>query len=179
MNILTLRYPVSTLDNQPLLSADSELSEETLDVLISSSRAKSYQRQDLLHYGSIKVDLLHFLNSPHYTTIFSSQQKIPYILNLFKLMESVHLVLPVLQSLDYFKYHDFYTYRHILNVFALSTLLAKDMISDYQELIKEASSGPVHDIGKICVPLHILKKSKPLTRTELSALTHHPVAGYV
>ncbi len=94
-------------------------------------------------------------------------------------MERVHLVFPVLQSLDYFKHHDYYTYRHILNVFALATLLAEAMVSNFQELVEEITSGPVHDIGKICVPLHILKKSDPLSQTEMNALVHHTTAGHV
>ena len=95
------------------------------------------------------------------------------------ILETVHLSIPILQSLDYFKQHDFYTYAHILMVFALSTLLAKDLIPDYQECIQLSATGPTHDIGKICVPLDILKKTTPLTKTERSFIEHHAVAGYV
>ena len=94
-------------------------------------------------------------------------------------MKSVRIVVPVLQSLDYFKKHDFHTYRHILTVSALSTLLAKDLLSDHQDLIREAATGPTHDFGKVCVPLHILKKSQPLTRRERSILKHHTAAGHI
>jgi HD-GYP domain-containing protein (c-di-GMP phosphodiesterase class II) len=64
-------------------------------------------------------------------------------------------------------------------VFALSTLLAKDLIPDYQEWIQLSATGPTHDIGKICVPLHILKKTTPLAKTEWGFLEHHAAAGYV
>jgi HD-GYP domain-containing protein (c-di-GMP phosphodiesterase class II) len=64
-------------------------------------------------------------------------------------------------------------------VFALSTLLAKDLIPDYQECIRLSATGPTHDIGKVCVPLHVLKKETPLTKTERSFLEHHAAAGYV
>jgi HD-GYP domain-containing protein (c-di-GMP phosphodiesterase class II) len=95
------------------------------------------------------------------------------------ILEAVHLAIPVLQSLDYFKQHDFFTYAHILMVFALSTLLAKDLIHDYQDCIRLSTTGPTHDIGKICVPLHILKKTTPLTKTERGFIEHHSAAGYV
>ena len=176
MSNLTLLYPVRTLDNRLLLPAGSMLSVETLDALVSSSRTRSYQDHSLLQYGSVKKDLIYFLNLPPYNVIFSDRKQIS---DLFNLMESINLVLPILQSLEYFKKHDFYTYRHILMVFALSTLLAEDLVSDYYDRIKEAASGPSHDIGKTCVPLHILKKPDPLTRTELNTLIHHSAAGYV
>jgi HD-GYP domain-containing protein (c-di-GMP phosphodiesterase class II) len=64
-------------------------------------------------------------------------------------------------------------------VFALSTLLAKDLISDYEKCTRLSATGPTHDIGKMCVPLHILKKKTPLTKMERSFLEHHAAAGYV
>ncbi|HID30999.1 MAG TPA: HD domain-containing protein, partial [Desulfobacterales bacterium] len=36
-----------------------------------------------------------------------------------------------------------------------------------------------HDFGKVCVPLHILAKSDPLTWSEKNILRHHTTAGYV
>ncbi|MBI4699285.1 MAG: hypothetical protein HY758_10400 [Nitrospirae bacterium] len=176
MENVSLKYHVSTLDNHLLLPAGTRLSADILEALIVSGREKPYKKLPLLQYGSIKDDLLHFLNLPPYQTIFSDKKKIPKLL---KLMESVHLVGPVLESMDYFKHHDPYTYHHILNVFALSTLLAMDMVSVNKALMDEVSTGPVHDIGKICVPLHILKKARPLTATELKVMKHHAAAGYV
>ena len=64
-------------------------------------------------------------------------------------------------------------------VFVLSTRLIKDLISGYEQCTRLASTGPTHDIGKICVPLHILKKTMPLTKMERSFLEHHAAAGYV
>ena len=40
-------------------------------------------------------------------------------------------------------------------------------------------TGPTHDFGKINIPLQVLKKTDPLTRTERSILEHHSLAGYV
>ena len=176
MSDLTLLYPVHTLNKQLLFPAGSILSAEIFDSFVSSNRTTSYQNYSLLQYSSIKEDLLNFLGLSPYNVVFSDERQISGLLNL---MESVHLVLPVLQSLDFFKKNDFYTYRHILMVFALSTLLAQDLVSDYEDRVKEAATGPTHDIGKICVPLDILKKSDPLTKTELSTLEHHAAAGYV
>ncbi len=173
---LTLRHPIHTLDNQLLLAPGAFLTQETLDSFISSDRPYSYPTHPLLLHGSVKEDCLNFINSPPYGVIFSDKKEAN---NLLKILEAVHLPIPILQSLDYFKQHDFCTYAHILMVFALSTLLAKDLIPDYEECIRLSATGPTHDIGKICVPLHILKKTTPLSRTERGFIEHHAAAGYV
>jgi HD-GYP domain-containing protein (c-di-GMP phosphodiesterase class II) len=94
-------------------------------------------------------------------------------------MERLQVPFPFLQSLDYFKNHDFYTYNHNLIVSALSTRLSGILISDDRDVPKNAVTSPTHDIGKICIPFHILNKSEPLTLDERSILEHHAVAGYI
>jgi HD-GYP domain-containing protein (c-di-GMP phosphodiesterase class II) len=171
-----LQHPIRTLDDQLLFPPGTLLTEETLDAVIDSHRANSFQTSPLLLHSSVKQDCLNFLSIPPYATIFQDKKQIDDLLNL---LETVHFSIPILQSLDYFKQHDLYTYTHVLMVFALSTLLAKDLIPDYQERIHLSATGPTHDIGKMCVPLHILKKTTPLTKTERSFLEHHAAAGHV
>ncbi len=173
---LTLRYPIRTLDNEVLFSPGTFLTQETLDAVIDSNRSYPYQTYPLLSYRSVKENYLNFLSNPPYDIIFSDNTKINDFLNI---LETVLLPIPILQSLDYFKQHDFYTYAHTLIVFALSTLLARDLIPDYQKFFQMSATGPTHDFGKICVPLDILKKETPLTKTERSFIEHHAVAGYV
>jgi HD-GYP domain-containing protein (c-di-GMP phosphodiesterase class II) len=175
MSDLILSHPVTTLDDRLLLPAGSQLSAEILDDLISRAGTVTYQQSPLIQYGSIKGDILNFITLPPYNVIFSEQRTIDDLLNL---MENIHVISPVLQSLDYFKQNDFYTYRHILNVFALYALLTNVMKLSNWARLKEATTGPIHDFGKICVPLNILKKSSPLKREERSFLEHHSVAGY-
>jgi len=67
----------------------------------------------------------------------------------------------------------------MLMIFALSTLLAKILVPDFQRRLHNATAGPSHDLGKVCVPLDILMKRDPLTRAERDILFQHPVAGYV
>jgi len=173
---MRLLYPVHTLDNKLLLPAGTVLSSGTLEDLISLGKAISYQTHPLLKYGMVKHDLLRQMSRPPYDLIFCGQEKIEEVMTM---LEKVHLVIPVLQSLDYFKRDDYHTYCHVLMVFALSALIAKDLLPDYREWINEVSTGPTHDIGKICVPLHTLKKATPLTKTEKSIIDHHTTAGYV
>src|SRR4030042_1227506 len=173
---LTLQHPIRTLNNQLLFPSGTLLTEETLNAVINSHRADSYQMYPLLFYGSVQEDCLDFLRFPPYATIFQDKKQID---GLFNLLDTVRFPIPILQSLDYFKQHDLFTYTHVLMVFALSTLLAKDLIPDYEECIQLSATGPTHDTGKICVPLPILKKTTPLTKRERSFLEHHAAAGCV
>lgn len=176
MAALHLCHPVYTLDGGQLLSSGSTLTEETLNRIILSNKIVRERAFSVLAHGSIKTDLLDFLHQPPYNAIFSEPEKIP---DLMTIMAFVCHGPAVLESLDYFKKNDFYTYRHILIVFALTTLLAGDLISSYHDMMQETAAGPCHDLGKICVPLHILKKSDPLTHEERDILEHHAAAGFV
>jgi HD-GYP domain-containing protein (c-di-GMP phosphodiesterase class II) len=159
-----------------LLPAGSLISADTLEELITSNRAAPLQSLPLLQHASVKADLLCFMHKPPYGAIFPDPDRNVSLLNL---MEEVRLVPPLLRSLDYFKAHDPYTYRHILMVFALSALLSQLLGASHQNLVSEVMAGPTHDFGKICVPLHILKKSAPLTQSERRNLEHHAAAGFV
>ncbi|MBA4374438.1 MAG: hypothetical protein C0402_16435 [Thermodesulfovibrio sp.] len=176
METITLRYPVHSLDNRELLPAGGELSEAVLTELTARNCRQSFQTFPLLTYGSVQADLLHQFNRPPYNTIFSGQRKIDDIM---MVAGKISLPSPILQSLDYFKKHDYHTYCHTLMVFALSTLIARDLTEDSGEWIRQISAGPTHDIGKISVPLDILKKTTPLTSTDRRRLEHHTTAGYI
>ena len=176
MSDLILFHPVITLDNKLLLPAGTKLSADIINDLISEAGDVSYKKYSLLKYGSIRKDILSFITVPPYNVIFSDKEVIDYLLNF---MGNVHFISPIIQSLDYFRENDFYTYCHILNVFALCVYISKVMMSDHWVRLNEATSGPMHDIGKICVPMNILKKVSPLTREERSIVEHHTAAGYV
>jgi HD-GYP domain-containing protein (c-di-GMP phosphodiesterase class II) len=176
---LRVNYPVYTLDKQLLLPQNMGISTKTIDTLVSTNSQTSYKTYSLFEYGSVKKDILNSLQAHHYPVIFADLEKTATIM---QVLEDVHLMLPVLESLEYFKDYDIYTYRHILMVFALSTLLSIDLLADRansEDLIKEFLAGPTHDFGKICVPLDILQKKVPITQTERNMLEHHAMAGYV
>ncbi len=176
MRGLILQYPVRTLDHQLLFPQKSLLTKETMDALIELHRTSSYQASPLFLHGSVKQDLFDFLGAPPFVTIFSDPKEIN---DLLSLLEAVQYPVPILQLLDYFREHDFYTYAHVLMVFVLSTILAKDLLPDYQERIRLSATGPTHDAGKLCVPFQILTKTTPLTKRERTFLEHHSAAGYV
>ena len=175
MEPLQLDYPVYTLENQLLLPAGTRLTSATMDALIATTKDISYQALPFLGYGTMHQDILRLLGGPPYHVIFEEPEKTTAL----SLMDKIRFIAPILESLGYFREHDFYTYRHNLVVFALSTIMARDLLETFEDRITEAMAGTLHDLGKLCVPLQILRKSNPLTRTDRGNLEHHTVAGFV
>ena len=174
--VLTLDYPVYSLDRQLLLPAGTTMSEDDLQALVSSSSADSQKKYSLMQFGTVRKDILDFVRQPPGKAVFNNDRELAEVM---ELMEQVQLAGPKLDSIEYFKQYDSYTYRHMLMVLAYSTLFSKDLIPDYQARIRKVATSLLHDFGKICVPLEILKKESPLTQKERKHLEHHTTAGYI
>jgi HD-GYP domain-containing protein (c-di-GMP phosphodiesterase class II) len=173
--VITLEHPVCTLEGKVLLQAGTGLSGETLESLKDSPPEGARESRNFLDHGSIRNDLTKLFATEPYFQIFPG----PQVEETMRDMEVIELDLPILRAMDYFRERDFFTYRHSLIVFALSTLLAKDLVPDYRRRLQVDATGPTQDIGKICVPIKVLVKATPLTRSERSLLNHHALAGYV
>jgi hypothetical protein len=85
----------------------------------------------------------------------------------------------VIEVLRYFKDKDPYTYWHSLRVFVLTTQTALNLLSDPEEARLVASMGPLHDLGKVAIPLEILQKKSPFTPEEYNRMRFHVLAGSV
>lgn len=173
---IALQHPIHTLDGKELVPAGTILTEDVIREVIASNQGQNVKSMPLMQFGEVRNDIFHFFSNPPYKIIFDNHEDTEDVLNF---MEEVVLPVPVLESLHYFRDNDFHTYRHMLMIFALSTLLAKILVPDHQRRIHNATAGPSHDLGKICVPLDILLKRDPLTKEERNILFQHPVAGYV
>lgn len=167
---------VTTLDKKELLPAGTILTEQVVADVAALGRQRKHEECALVAYGSVRADLERFLAIPPYQDIFSDRE---LVAALFARMQTVQLPLPLLKALDYFRQHDFHTYRHILMVFTLSSMLVKDDDAGRQAQDVDFMAGPTHDFGKISVPLHILKKPGSLTTQEKQILKYHPLTGYV
>lgn len=173
LSTLTLSYEVRTPDNRFFLPEGTVITSRVMEQVVSEGEKSSHPSYFILKYGTTKKDLLHCLEEPPFDTVFSPRQRLDEVL---KLMGHVRLALPVLEFLDYFKENDFHTYSHSLMVFALTTLLAREAVPEYERLIRETIAGSTHDLGKLCVPLNILMKGKPLTQREFSSRPYRPVS---
>jgi len=175
---LALSYPVWSPDNRLLVPAGTPITEAIVEEVVQQGKKAAFPSRALLAHGSVRDDLLGFLREPPYDFIFAEHD--PKRAEVFRLIGDLNLVLPVLEILDHFRAHDFHTYRHLLLVFALSTLLSVDLVPESKQRTKEpAGAGPTHDLGKICVPRTLLHKSVPLTRSERALLQHHTLAGHL
>jgi HD-GYP domain-containing protein (c-di-GMP phosphodiesterase class II) len=170
-----LPIAVVTLDKKVLLPAGTLLTEQVVADVAALGRLQPREECEVLEYGTVRADLKRFQSIPPYHNIFSDQSLVD---ELFAEMQKVRLPLPLLKALDYFRQHDFNTYRHILMVFCLTSMLVKGVDGGTQRREANFIAGPTHDFGKISIPLHILKKTGPLTIREQQMLKYHPLTGY-
>jgi HD-GYP domain-containing protein (c-di-GMP phosphodiesterase class II) len=176
MSDLTLRFPISTNEGRELLPSGVILSDDFLRGFAGSSRDASRQDIPFLEFGTIRRDLSAYMRQDVYRHIFGEADEYATLLTF---LERVRLPAPVFDTLHYFKQNDIYTYRHILIVSALTCLFARGLAGNSRDIPLEASAGPLHDLGKVSVPLELLKRTKPLKRTERAYLEHHTTAGFV
>jgi HD-GYP domain-containing protein (c-di-GMP phosphodiesterase class II) len=175
MQDLTLRFPVSTAEGRELLPAGAILSDDFFRGFAGSSRDAPRRDIPFLEYGTIRRDLSAYMQQDVYRHIFGEPDEYAALLTF---LERVRLPAPVFDILHYFQRYDIYTYRHILIVSALTCLFARGLAENIRDLPLEASAGPLHDLGKVSVPLELLKRTKPLKRTERAYLEHHTTAGF-
>lgn len=175
MSDYRLAHAVTDFKGNQLLAAGTHLTGQVMETLVSGQTA-TIETCRLLDYRQVRSDLLGFFAAPPYDVIFHEPTRQQALL---KIAGDVVMPETVLESLYHFRALDFYTYRHTLLVFALSILIARELIENRETLIQEVIAGPTHDIGKLCVPLEILTKETPLTETEHGHLRHHVLAGYV
>jgi putative nucleotidyltransferase with HDIG domain len=72
---------------------------------------------------------------------------------------------------------DLYTQQHSERVTQLAMKIARKLGCSQEELRRLEASGPLHDIGKIGIDDHILKKPDKLTDEEFERIKTHPMIG--
>ncbi|MGB0715298.1 MAG: HD domain-containing phosphohydrolase [Phycisphaerae bacterium] len=73
--------------------------------------------------------------------------------------------------------HERSTASHMLIVSSLAMALGAEIFGQGEQALIRClgTAGMLHDIGKLSVPEHVLKKVTPLTRAELALLQQHPI----
>jgi len=88
------------------------------------------------------------------------------------LIEDAHAALSLIQIKDV----DEYTFVHSVNVGVLSIYLA--MHTEYRDSVEEIGVGALlHDIGKVSMPVDIIRKPGPLNAEETDIMRRHPLLG--
>lgn len=80
----------------------------------------------------------------------------------------------VLLNMVNIKRYDDYTYAHSAMVGLIATLIGTKLGMKTSELESLATSGLMHDIGKLDVPIEIINKPARLTREEFDVMKSHP-----
>lgn len=173
---ITLPFAITDLDDAELLSAGSKLDGAIIDDIARKGRQKQFQTRCLLQHGNIVQDMERFISEAPYAFIFGGTDAIRGHIRQFG---EIPVPEPLLAALDVFKRSDFYTYRHSLVVFALTSFMMEKCYPDTLTEKNILLVGPTHDVGKLTIPSAILQKKTPLTRRERQFLEFHSVAGYV
>ena len=171
-----LDVAVHSLEGNEILPAGAVLSEAVLATIAKAGRSRRWEQRVLLAHGTVRQDLARAVRVGAYAAVFGSEEEYR---DLELLMGQSRLPEPCLRGLDWFRENDHYTYRHILMVFALSCLLARRLGHSGPRVAAEAVAGPLHDFGKLCVPLATLVKRTALTPGERRQLDQHTLAGHV
>jgi HD-GYP domain-containing protein (c-di-GMP phosphodiesterase class II) len=171
-----LDLAVRSFEAEEILPAGSILSESLLATIAAAGKRRRWGQQVLLGHGTVRRDLARAVRVGSYATVFGSEEEYR---DLELLMGQCRIPEPCLRGLDWFQANDDYTYRHILMVFALSCLLVRRLGHSAPNAAAAAVAGPLHDFGKLCVPLATLVKRTALTRAERRQLDQHTLAGHV
>jgi len=171
-----LDLAVRSLEGDEILPAGAQLSAALLADIAKAGRGRRWNQLVLLEHGTVRRDLARAVRIGSYATVFGSEEEYR---DLELLLGQARLPEPCLRGLDWFRENDGYTYRHILMVFALSCLLVRRLGHSDPKAAAEAVAGPLHDFGKLCVPLATLVKRTALTHGERRQLEQHTLAGHV
>lgn len=122
----------------------------------------------------VRDDLERCFENPVYEFMFRKKDARERV---FSMLDTVEIPRCAVELIEHFRGYDFYTYRHMLAVFAISTHLLS-LLSSSHELDGASIGSLSHDIGKCSVPRELLHKQAPLTPGERRHIEHHAVAGY-
>lgn len=74
--------------------------------------------------------------------------------------------------------YDDLTFAHCMNVVLISNILAGWLGMSEEDIKTATLCGLLHDIGKLSIPDHIIKKPSQLTNEEYEIVKTHTIAGY-
>jgi hypothetical protein len=83
------------------------------------------------------------------------------------------IMMPLLALKDF----DQYTTTHALNTSVLAMALAEHLGLSRREVQQYGMAGLLHDLGKVKVPVDVLRKPGVLNQEELALMRRHPVDG--
>ncbi len=95
-----------------------------------------------------------------------------------ELMKSIMDSDAVAIDLTTLKVSDEYTFKHSVDVAAMSIIIGKNLGLPDEELKQLGTAGLLHDVGKSKIPNEVLNKPAKLTDEEFAIMKQHSVFGY-
>jgi HD-GYP domain-containing protein (c-di-GMP phosphodiesterase class II) len=171
-----LSFPVLDLNGNLIAKEGVQLSRQFLWKIIQETDPQPKPFIPVEGLPTLWSDLTNAISALPYREFFSGTKTKTQMLDMLK---NAKLSSFVRDGMDFFKDKEPYTYWHSLHVFVLTGYMAMELLRlpDWERHF--AVMGPLHDIGKINVPLEIMQKEAPLTQRELQLLHHHTTAGAI
>ena len=128
---------------------------------ISVNNPESYNSSDMIFFESLQL----ILNSFYQSSVLAKENDLLKSQILNSLLKTIEL-------------YDKDMHNHALNVAFMATSLGKKMDLEENDIVHLYWAAIVHDIGKIAVPPHILKKASALTSDEYLIVQKHSEVGF-
>ena len=117
---ITLAFAIRDLDGVELLPAGLLLDEAIINDIARRGRLRQFKTSCLLQHDKVLSDMERFMSEAPYVFVFGGADGVRDHIRQFG---EIPIPQPLLTALDMFKQSDFYTYRHSLVVFALTSFM--------------------------------------------------------
>ena len=143
-----------------------EYLENNFQEIISDTRISSEEKVKIVHSAATNL-MKDLYTDPRRGTLTYAYNMVDYILSDTMAAESLIKI----------AVHEYYTYKHSVNVAAVGTLFAQSIGFEESELKSFCSGILLHDVGKTRISTDILNKKGKLTKEEFDKIKEHPQLG--
>lgn len=164
------------VSDEPLVSTtESDLMSDFMIDTEAITKTKEYKTFKRRYDRNIEVMSEHFNDIVHKHAPVEVDTMLANALNI---MESTDSPLSIFTMMSTLKNYDDSTFNHSLNVALICNIFGQwlNLPSDKIELI--TACGLFHDVGKLLIPDHIIKKPGKLTPEEYAIIKTHTQQGY-
>lgn len=166
-------YIKEKVDVAPSPSIETKVPETTHSTYIKNSpefkKFSAEFKKDVSHFKSILNDVVE-KNAPLDVDIL--------LHDTLSLLDTARGNIHIFDMLHNLRQYDDLTYTHGLNVALICNVLASWLKFAPEEIELATQCGLLHDIGKLKIPEHIIKKPDRLTDQEYDIIKKHPIEGY-
>jgi HD-GYP domain-containing protein (c-di-GMP phosphodiesterase class II) len=182
-----LAKTIITIDGKVLLASGMELTEEYIRKLQANGISEIYiedeiskdihvpevVREEIVNEAKQMVKVM--MTKPSIKTSIDGRQVMEIV---DKIISSILANKDIIANLCDIRSVDDYTFSHSVNVCIISLIIGIGLGYNGDKLRELGVGSILHDIGKVMVPNHILKKPYQLTSEEFEEIKKHAYYGY-